>query len=219
VIPVEAINEASRRCLQRGIRILQGFRLGPTDRAHISALLFRMEPGGGTHWLDIGCGFGEPAALMQELRPDLHFTLINNNDFQLAQVPPHLDAYRVDMHAMPFEDGAFDGAMFLYALCHANGLLDALREAARVVRPGGRLFVFDYLRQHGDNTRTQAALGANFFRKDELRACMSATGWRADRVVLPPGDDTVFRTAFGDIELYEELFADLVPAIWTATRE
>jgi len=219
VIPVEAINEASRSCLARGIRILQGFRLGPTDRAHISTLLFHMEPGVGTHWLDIGCGFGEPAALMQELRPDLDFTLVNNNDFQLDQVPPHLDAYRVDMHAIPFEDATFDGAMFLYALCHANGLVDALREAARVVRPGGRLFVFDYLRQRGDNARTQAVLGAQFFRKDELRACTSATGWHVDRVVLPPGDDTVFRTAFGDIELYEELFADLVPAIWTATRE
>ena len=123
------------------------------------------------------------------------------------------------MHAMPFEAGAFDGAMFLYSLCHANGLMDALWEAGRVVRAGGRLFVFDYLRQHGDNARTQAVLGANFFRKDELRACTCATGWRVDRVVLPPGNDAVFRAAFGDIELYEELFASLVPVIWTATRE
>ena len=218
MIPVEAINEASRRCLQRGIRILQGFRLGPTDRAHISALLFHMEPGVGTRWLDIGCGFGEPAALMQELRPDLHFTLVNDNDFQLAQVPTYLDSHRADMHAMPFEDGAFDGAMFLYSLCHANGLMDALREAARVVRPEGRLFVFDYLRKHGDNAATQACLGANFFKKDELRACTRAAGWQVNQVILPPGDDAVFRAAFGDIALYEELFAELVPVIWTAVR-
>ena len=219
MIPVEAINEASRRCLARGIRILQGFRLGPTDRAHISALLFHMEPGAGTRWLDIGCGFGEPAALMQELRPDLHFTLVNDNDFQLAQVPPYLDSHRADMHAMPFEAGAFDGAMFLYSLCHANGLMDALWESARVVRTGGRLFVFDYLRQHGDNARTQVVLGANFFNREELRAATRATGWQMNLVILPSGNDAVFRAAFGDIELYEELFASLVPVIWTATRE
>jgi len=219
VIPVEAINEASRRCLARGIKILQGFRLETTDAAHIEALLSHMQPEFGSAWVDIGCGFGEPARLMLEARPDLRFDLVNDNDFQLSHVPAHLSAHRADMHALPFLDATFDGAMFLYALCHANGLVDALREAARVVRPGGRLFVFDYLRQHGDNARTQAVLGANFFRKDELRVCTSATGWRVDRVVLPPGDDTVFRTAFGDIELYEELFASLAPVIWTATRE
>jgi ubiquinone/menaquinone biosynthesis C-methylase UbiE len=218
VIPVEAINAASRSCLASGIRILQGFRLGATDRAHIETLLSHMAPGFGNRWLDIGCGFGEPAALMLALRPDLHFTLVNNNDFQLEQVPPGLECHRADMHAMPFDDGEFDGAMFLYALCHANGLMDALREAARVVRPEGRLFVFDYLRKHGDNAATQACLGANFFKKDELRACTRAAGWQVNQVILPPGDDAVFRAAFGDIALYEELFADLVPVIWTAVR-
>ncbi len=219
MIPVEAINEASRRCLARGIKILQGFRLERTDAAHIETLLSHMQPEFGSAWVDIGCGFGEPAALMQELRPDLHFTLVNDNDFQLAQVPPYLDSYRADMHAMPFEAGAFDGAMFLYSLCHANGLMDALREAARVVRTGGRLFVFDYLRQHGDNARTQVVLGANFFNREELRAATRATGWQMNLVILPSGNDAVFRAAFGDIELYEELFASLVPVIWTATRE
>ena len=219
MIPVEAINEASRSCLARGVRILQGFRLGTTDATHIEALLSHMQPEFGSAWVDIGCGFGEPARLMLEARPDLRFDLVNDNDFQLSHVPAHLSAWRADMHALPFLDATFDGAMFLYALCHANGLLPALREAARVVRPGGRLFVFDYLRQHGDNTRTQAVLGANFFNRDELRDATRAAGWRMDRVILPPGDDAVFRTAFGDIELYEELFASLVPVIWTATRQ
>ena len=219
MIPVEAINEASRRCLARGIRILQGYRLADTDRTHIMVLLGYLSPDHGTKWLDIGCGFGECAALMLETRPDLHFELVNNNDFQLSQVPDYLSARHADMHRMPFRDGEFDGAMFLYSLCHANGLIDALKEAARVVMAGGRLFVFDYLRKHGNNARTRECLGANFFTRDELRAGTRAAGWRMNRLVLPSGNDAVFRAAFGDIEIYEELFADLVPIIWTATRE
>jgi ubiquinone/menaquinone biosynthesis C-methylase UbiE len=218
MITTAELDAASRQCWDRGIKVLQGFRLAPTDRDHIAKLLEWMQPDPGTEWLDIGCGFGEPARLMRELRPDLRFVLVNDNPFQLEQVPPGLAAYLCDMHAMPFRDGEFDGAMFLYSLCHASPRT-ALAEAARVVKPGGRLFVFDYLRKHGDNALTQAHLGANFYTKEELRACASAVGWRPTRLILPPGDDAVFRSAFGDVKLYEELFAELVPVIWTATRE
>jgi ArsR family transcriptional regulator len=49
-------------------------------------------------------------------------------------------AFRVgDMHALPFRDAAFDQVLLMNALSYADNPERAIREAARVLRPGGDL--------------------------------------------------------------------------------
>ena len=222
MIPPDEMNAASLACLQRGVKILQGFRLADTDEAHIAALLAFMDPPHRSSWLDIGCGFGEPARLMQQQRPDLRFELVNNNRFQLSRVPSEMSAWHADMHDLPFLNATFDGAMFLYSLCHSEGLISALREAARVVRRDGRLFVFDYVRLAGDNTLAKLHLGANFFTPDDLADLLWNAGWIANGITLPKtGSDAVFRSLFGDgtqVELYNRIFSELAPMLADCTR-
>ena len=50
----------------------------------------------------------------------------------------HIDG---DAHELPFEDGAFDGCVSLQVLEHVRDPRRVVREIARVLKPGGVLFV------------------------------------------------------------------------------
>jgi ubiquinone/menaquinone biosynthesis C-methylase UbiE len=219
MIDQQLLTEYSRIALANDLRVLQGFRLGATDREHIEQLLAYMDPAPNTTWLDIGCGFGEPARLMSEIRPDLAFRLVNNNRFQLDQVPEELPTWYADMHMLPLEDCSVDGAMFLFSLCHADEPHIALTEAWRVVRPGGKLFVFDYLRAKGDDYVSWYYLKARFLSLSAMSYLCRFVGWQFDACVVPQGSDAVFRSVFEDQALYDRIFDELTPIIWWATRK
>src|SRR5690606_41626979 len=47
------------------------------------------------------------------------------------------------LESLPIEDGALDAAVLMLVLHHLADPLQALREAVRALRPGGRLLVVD----------------------------------------------------------------------------
>jgi ubiquinone/menaquinone biosynthesis C-methylase UbiE len=55
-----------------------------------------------------------------------------------------LAVVQADLGALPFPDGAFDLVYSFKVLAHVPHIEDALRELARVVRPGGRLLLEFY---------------------------------------------------------------------------
>ncbi|RYI03483.1 MAG: hypothetical protein EON48_15815 [Acetobacteraceae bacterium] len=61
-VTLEAVSPAAH---EAGLRVLQGYRMAPTDAGHVAVLLGMMAPALGDTVLDAGYGFGEVARLMQ----------------------------------------------------------------------------------------------------------------------------------------------------------
>jgi ubiquinone/menaquinone biosynthesis C-methylase UbiE len=99
----------------------------------------------GDRVVDVAGGIGTYASLLVRERPvEIVGLDISENVIALRSEDPALPENVVgDMESLPFEDASFDAAMFIAALHHVPDPLPALREAFRVVRPGGRLFAFE----------------------------------------------------------------------------
>ena len=54
---------------------------------------------------------------------------------------PNVEVRERDMHALPFKDGSFDLVVLMHALTYSSKPAQAVAEAARVLRKGGRLLL------------------------------------------------------------------------------
>jgi ubiquinone/menaquinone biosynthesis C-methylase UbiE len=86
--------------------------------------------------------------------------------------------YRMDVTALEFPTGSFDGAVatFLFCVLPDDLQVSALRELGRVVKPGGLIRLLEYVRPHGTVRRIMSriwqpwiawAYGASFDRETE----------------------------------------------------
>ena len=58
----------------------------------------------------------------------------------------HIDSHAADGHALPYRDAAFDGAFSAFCIRNLADLRGGLAELRRVVRPGGRIVLLEFLR-------------------------------------------------------------------------
>jgi SAM-dependent methyltransferase len=115
----------------------------------------------GSSLVDIGGGAGTYGSLIAQAR----MVEVVGVDISAAAVAirdedPWLAENVVgDMEDLPFDAERFDAALFVAALHHVPDPLPALREAARVLRPGGQLFAFEpmSLRARGGTVSTPGA--------------------------------------------------------------
>lgn len=97
------------------------------------------------HILDIGCGFGGVA---NELAKTGHIvTGIDHNPevLGIAKMRDKTESvqYRLgEIDKLPFANKSFDVVTALDVLCHLDDCAEALKEATRVLRPGG-IFLFN----------------------------------------------------------------------------
>ena len=94
--------------------------------------------------VDVGCGHGAHVALLHEM--GFRVTGVDYSPALLAAAQTRLTGRPVglvaaDLQALPLADASQDLVVCMGVLQHVPDLPAALREAARVLRPGGRLLV------------------------------------------------------------------------------
>jgi SAM-dependent methyltransferase len=113
-----------------------------------------LEPKGGERILEVGPGTGYYTLDVAEwVKPDgqvdildiqqemLDHTMLRAGGRGLSNVSPT----RADATAMPYDDGTYDAAFLVTVLGEVPDQDAALRELARVLKPGGRLIVGELL--------------------------------------------------------------------------
>jgi demethylmenaquinone methyltransferase/2-methoxy-6-polyprenyl-1,4-benzoquinol methylase len=112
-----------------------------------------------------------------------------------------------DAMALPFRDGAFDAAVISFGLRNVSDVPLALREIARVVRPGGRLLICEFSRPTWRP-----------FRVIYLNYLMRALPWVARKVSSNPDAYVYLAESIRAWPAQEELAATVAQAGWTQVR-
>ncbi|MGH3795759.1 MAG: methyltransferase domain-containing protein [Pseudonocardiaceae bacterium] len=108
----------------------------------------------GERVLDAGCGVGGSSLwLAQERNADVVGVTLAANQVAMARsnaaergLADRVQFEQADYTATSFPDASFDVVWAVESLCHASDKAAFYREAARLLRPGGRVVVADFVR-------------------------------------------------------------------------
>ena len=136
---------------------------------------------------DLGCGTGQVAAALAPfvaavIAVDRSTDMLQAAKRRLREVA-NVEVRRGDLEALPIADQELDAATLLLVLHHLPDPAAALREAARVLKPGGRLVISDMLPHDREDYRHQMGHVWLGLGEDQLRRLLGAAGFGGVRVV------------------------------------
>ncbi len=158
-------------------------------RVGVEALLALLPP----EWTvaDLGCGTG---ALAAELAPRVRRVIAVDQSAAMLRAArkrlapfDNVEVHEARLEALPLADASCDAALAVLVLGYLEDPAPALREAARVLRPGGRLVVLEAARHADEDLRRRIGQARPGFEPAELAELVSAAGLRdASARALPP---------------------------------
>ena len=106
----------------------------------VGALLDAADVRKGSRILDVATGAGYVAAAAAQRRADAIGVDFSSAQIRMARrLNPAVRFEQADAEALPFESDSFDAVVNAYGMCHLPNPDVALREAFRVLKPGGRV--------------------------------------------------------------------------------
>jgi SAM-dependent methyltransferase len=99
------------------------------------------ELGGGAvrRIVDVGAGVGSLFEELQSTFPSAFIMGIDRSRGMLALAPPEMSSTVADARQLPLASDSVDLVVLAFILFHLESPIDALREARRAIRPGGRI--------------------------------------------------------------------------------
>lgn len=136
---------------------------------------------------DLGCGTGQVAEVLAPFVRQV--VAVDESPAMLAAARERMDGLsnvelrEGDLERLPLEDMSLDAVVLFLVLHHLSDPAAAIREAARVLRPGGRMLLVD-MKPH-DREEYRHAMGHFWFgfADDELKGWSEAAGMEGFRYV------------------------------------
>jgi ArsR family transcriptional regulator len=130
---------------------------------------------------DLGCGTGVTAA---SLAPYVARVIgVDGSAEMLAAAARRLNRFenvelrRGTLEGLPIEDASLDAALMMLVLHHLPAPAEALAEAARVIKPGGRVLIVDMLPHEHDEYRRQMGHIWLGFAEEHVRRLLANAGF------------------------------------------
>ena len=121
-------------------RFLESYVHGPVDFSQCKKIV------------EIGSGVGAQTAILLDKFPDLEIDCVDISDQQIKTAKNFLRKhgdrvkfFQGDANTLPFKENIYDGAFICWFLEHVKQPVEVLRETARVLKSGARLYCNEVL--------------------------------------------------------------------------
>jgi ArsR family transcriptional regulator len=140
---------------------------------------------------DLGCGTGHLTRLLapfvrRVIGVDASAAMLDQARVNIG-ITPNVELRSGELETLPLENHALDAAVLALVLHNVADPIVALREAVRVLRPGGRLLMIDMMSHDRDDLRQRLGHVWQGFSRDQITTWMQQAGCVRSRFIpLPP---------------------------------